>query len=198
MKPIKFAKLLVLGLVLNLAAIGCHKHTQGVTDIPGLTGSGPGTGDLGNGSALSNNPTGGDNLSGVPIPDSTNFTGYARDAEIFKSDTVHFAFDSSVVKDDEKPKAAAVADYLKSHPADAVEIEGHCDERGTEEYNRSLGERRALALREVLMGLDVSGAKIPTISYGKDRPEDQGHDESAWKANRRGVFILLTPPSKVQ
>jgi peptidoglycan-associated lipoprotein len=195
MKSIKFAKLLVLGIVLNLAAIGCHhKHPEDVTKIPGLTGSD--TNGLSNGSTIDTNALSGGNnpYSGTPITDPDKYKNYSRNSEIFKADTIHFAFDSSVVKDDEKPKASAVADYLKSNPSNAVEIEGHCDERGTEEYNRSLGDRRSLALREVLIGLGIDAGKVVTISYGKDKPEDPGHDESAWKQNRRGVFVLLTPP----
>jgi peptidoglycan-associated lipoprotein len=107
---------------------------------------------------------------------------------------VYFDYDSSVIKPSEKSKVAAVADYLKSNSANAVKIEGHCDERGTEEYNRSLGERRALALREELVGLGTDAARVDTISYGKDRPASPGHDEAAWKMNRRGGFIVLTPP----
>jgi len=99
-----------------------------------------------------------------------------------------------VVKSSEKSKAAAVADYLKGNAAAAVKVEGHCDERGTEEYNRSLGERRALACREELIRLGIDANRVDTISYGEDRPADPGHDESAWKKNRRGEFVLLTPP----
>src|SRR5262249_19328595 len=101
---------------------------------------------------------------------------------------------SSVVRPGEKSKISAVADYLKSNQMTAVEIEGNCDERGTEEYNRSLGERRALALREQLIGLGIDASRVDTVSYGKDRPADPGHDEAAWKQNRRGEFVLETPP----
>ena len=78
--------------------------------------------------------------------------------------------------------------------ADAVRVEGNCDERGTEEYNRALGERRALALREELVRLGVDPSRVDTVSYGEDKPVDPGHDESAWRKNRRGDFILLSPP----
>jgi peptidoglycan-associated lipoprotein len=81
--------------------------------------------------------------------------------------------------------------------SDKLLIEGHCDERGTEEYNRALGERRALALREALAKAGVSPDRIRTISYGKDRPVNPGHDESAWAQNRRGEFILLHPKAGV-
>jgi peptidoglycan-associated lipoprotein len=130
-----------------------------------------------------------------PLPDPNERKDWPRDREVFKAYTAHFDFDSSVVKAADKPNVAAVADYLKSNAHDAVEIEGHCDERGTEEYNRSLGERRALALRESLIALGIDPGKIDTISYGKDRPVDPGHDEAAWKQNRRGEFILEKHPA---
>ena len=115
---------------------------------------------------------------------------WPRDREIFKSDTVHFDFDSSVIKSDENAKVSAVADYLKANGQDAVEIEGHCDVRGTEEYNRSLGERRALAVREELIRLGVDASRVDTVSFGEDRPADPGRDESAYRKNRRGEFVL--------
>ena len=77
-----------------------------------------------------------------------------------------------------------------------MRVEGNCDERGTEEYNRALGERRALAVREELIRLGIGPTEVDTISYGKDRPVAQGHDESAWKLNRRDDFIVLSPPAK--
>ncbi len=113
---------------------------------------------------------------------------------MFEADTVYFDFDSSTIKNSEMPKIERVADYFKSNPSHAVKVEGHCDERGTEEYNRSLGERRALAIREHLVRAGIAPNRIETISYGEDRPADPEHNEAAWKKNRRGVFVLLTPP----
>lgn len=194
MKLINFNKLAVLGLVLAMAATGCKHKPPPTTRLPppgGVTGETP---SVGPGGTI---PGAGETTSGTSptgIPQGAGHPGWPENAEIFKSDTVHFAFDSSVIRPEEKSKIAAVADYLKSNPADAVKIEGHCDERGTEEYNRALGERRALALRESVVGLGIDADRVDTISYGKDRPADPGHDESAWKANRRGEFILLTPP----
>jgi peptidoglycan-associated lipoprotein len=116
------------------------------------------------------------------------------DAEVFKAYTVYFDFDSSVLKASEKPKLASVADHLKPNPSCAVRVTGNCDERGTEEYNRSLGERRALAAREELVRLGIDPGRIDTISYGKDKPAVTGTGEAVWKQNRRDEFILLTPP----
>jgi peptidoglycan-associated lipoprotein len=193
MKLTDFTKLLALGLVLTVAAAGCKKRPGQITPLPGSR----------SGAVAEANPapplSGNENLKaentggfGQISPDARK--DWPRDHEIFKSDTVHFDFDSSVVKAGEKSKVSAVADYLKGNAGTAVEIEGHCDERGTEEYNRSLGERRALALREQLVSLGIDANRIDTISYGKDRPADPGHDEAAWKQNRRGDFALETPP----
>jgi peptidoglycan-associated lipoprotein len=198
MKTSPFAKIMPFALVLSLVVSGCHKkHTAGLTPLPGkggMTGENPTPGA--GGRLQGTEPSGisspiSSGLSSVP---AGAFDKYTPNAEIFKSDTVHFDFDSSVVKPDEGSKVAAVADYLKANAGEAVRIEGHCDERGTEEYNRALGERRALALREELARLGLDPMRVDTISFGKDKPEASGHDESAWKQNRRGVFILLTPP----
>jgi peptidoglycan-associated lipoprotein len=113
-----------------------------------------------------------------------------QDRVAFANQTVHFAFDSAAVLTKEEDKLVIVSEKLKSDPSAKLLIEGHCDERGTEEYNRSLGERRALALREALSRAGIDANRIRTISYGKDKPADSGHDESAWNKNRRGEFIL--------
>jgi len=111
------------------------------------------------------------------------------------SDMVHFTYVWSVVRKSEKANVQSVADALGRDASTKLLIEGHCDERGTEEYNRSLGERRALALRQALAKIGVDPSRIRTISYGKDKPVDPGHDESAWAKNRRGDFVLLHPRS---
>src|SRR5213078_2908891 len=99
-----------------------------------------------------------------------NLADYNEDRGALAAQTVHFDFDSSVVKSSEQSKVVAVASALKSDAAAKLLIEGHCDERGTEEYNRALGERRALALREELARLGIDPGRVDTISYGKDRP----------------------------
>ena len=103
---------------------------------------------------------------------------------------VMFDYDSARIKPSESSKLEAVAAFMKSNPGKLV-IEGHCDERGTAEYNRALGERRAIAAREELVKLGVDASRISTISYGKDRPADMGHDESAWAKNRRCEFVVV-------
>ena len=116
-----------------------------------------------------------------------------QDRSALAAYTVHFAFDSAVIRDSEKNNLTQVAAALQSDATANLMIEGDCDERGTEEYNRSLGERRAEAAREALVGMGVDANRIHTISYGKDKPEDPGHDEAAWSKNRRDDFVLLHP-----
>jgi len=109
-----------------------------------------------------------------------------------KMDTVLFDYDSTQIKETERAKLDAVADYLKNTNTRAgVIIEGHCDERGSAEYNMALGERRALAARAYLIGLGVDGSVMQTRSLGKEKPVNPGHDEAAWRENRRDDFIFF-------
>jgi peptidoglycan-associated lipoprotein len=192
MKPTQLAKSLLLALGLTAAALGCHKRPSNVTDLPGYKPEIVGD-PFANAGSDTNLLAGGTNTP-LPMSDPNIRQKWERDHEIFKSDTVHFDYDSSVVKSGEKSKVTAVAIYLKANMADAVEIEGHCDERGTEEYNRSLGDRRALALREALAAQGVDPMRVDTISFGKDRPVDTGKSEAAHRKNRRGEFVLEKHP----
>ena len=128
-----------------------------------------------------------------PMADLGTFEDMLTDRAALANETVYFDFDSSVLKTSEQDKVSAVASALNGNMSNKLLIEGHCDERGTEEYNRSLGERRALALRDALIGDGVSASRIRTLSYGEDRPADLNHDDAAWAKNRRGEFILLLP-----
>jgi len=101
---------------------------------------------------------------------------------------VYFDFDSSVITDDALPIIKAHAEYLASHRERSFTLEGHCDERGTREYNIALGERRADAVRRMLVANGVGDNQIKVVSYGEERPQQLGHNESAWAANRRAVF----------
>jgi len=105
-------------------------------------------------------------------------------------ESIHFDFDKSFIRADAKPTLQAVADYMKKNPDAKLQIEGHCDERGTPEYNFALGERRANAAMKYLVNLGVAGSRITTISYGEEKPADPEHNEAAWAKNRRDVFVL--------
>ena len=131
--------------------------------------------------------------SGFPAEGGPVYENMLMDTNYFTGQTVYFDFDSSTVKADQRAKLEAVGDELKGKPACRVLIDGHCDERGTEEYNRSLGERRALSMREYLIRYGIAQDRVGTRTWGEDRPADLGHDDAAWAKNRRGEFILLLP-----
>lgn len=103
--------------------------------------------------------------------------------------TVYFDFDSDVVHSEDRGTVAGQAKLLTANRGKKVILQGHCDERGTTEYNMALGERRAKAVRDALTAQGVSGSQIKTVSYGESKPAKEGHDESAWKFNRRVEFV---------
>ena len=106
------------------------------------------------------------------------------------TDTIHFATDKSDVDSEAQGVLTAQAKWLVAHPSVRVTVEGHCDERGTREYNLALGDRRATSAKNFLVGHGVPADRINTISYGKERPVATGSDESAWAQNRRAVTVV--------
>jgi peptidoglycan-associated lipoprotein len=190
MKAIKFTSLLIVALALTIGATGCKRKPVGMTDIPGRTQRPvePGMKGIGDGDTVGETPS-----SGIPLS-TLNPGDFNPDRAALEAHTVYFEYDSSVVRSSEKGNVEAVAAYMKSAPAgDALLIEGHCDERGTDEYNRALGERRALALREALVANGVDSQKVTTQSFGRDRPASTGTDEASLSKNRRGEFVVLHP-----
>jgi peptidoglycan-associated lipoprotein len=105
-------------------------------------------------------------------------------------DAVYFEFDSPQLNPSEQGKIDAIVSYLHQNPTLGVIVEGHCDERGSNEYNLALGERRALAVRASMISRGVDGARVQTRSYGEERPVAFGHDEASWRLNRRAEFVL--------
>ncbi len=106
---------------------------------------------------------------------------------------IYFDYDSYALRPDALKSLGVNAEKMKADPANTMfQVEGHCDERGTQEYNMALGEKRALAVREHLIKLGIAGDRIVTISYGKERPVAGGHNEAAWKQNRRAEFNRAT------
>ena len=103
---------------------------------------------------------------------------------------VFYAYDSSELRSDAQTGLQRNADLLRQYASWVITIEGHCDERGTAEYNLALGERRALAARDYLVTLGVPGDRLRTVSYGKEFPFDPGSDEEAWQRNRRAHFVI--------
>jgi peptidoglycan-associated lipoprotein len=105
---------------------------------------------------------------------------------------IFFPLDSAELDDTGRAVATADADVLKKYSTWAITVEGHCDERGTAEYNLALGERRASAVKAYLASLGVSSDRIKTVSYGKEFPFDMGHTEEAWSKNRRGHLVITS------
>jgi peptidoglycan-associated lipoprotein len=104
---------------------------------------------------------------------------------------IYFAFDRYDLSLDAQNRLQTNAEWLQANPGVSVVIEGHCDERGSNEYNLALGERRAAATKEFLVSLGVSAQRLRTISYGEEMPLDPGHSEEAWSKNRRGHFLVV-------
>src|ERR1051325_566201 len=156
MKPFTITNLLVFGLALSLVATGCkHKNTP-VTPLPhpAIVGNGNNIDNVRPFNPVEGIPTGGGELANFD-PDQM-----AQDRTAFAAETVYFDYDSSAIKGSEQSKIAAVASALRSDMAAKLLVEGNCDERGTEEYNRSLGERRALAAREALATVDRKSTSL--------------------------------------
>lgn len=110
-------------------------------------------------------------------------------ADLLSVRRVHFAFDSSAVDDESRAIIEAHAEYLAAHPKIRVQLEGHCDERGTREYNLALGERRAQAVERMMRLLGVSAGNLSSTTYGEEKPLAPEHNESAWRLNRRVEIV---------
>jgi peptidoglycan-associated lipoprotein len=199
MKRAALLNLFIVALALSLGAVGCKRGPKSLTYIPGqgshqLQTPPPSdfSGTFGDDGVVGGDLGGSGGLADRASLQELLATG-EQDRSTFAAQTVYFAFDSSVVRPADVSKVEVVAMHLRSNPGHAVIIEGHCDERGTEEYNRSLGERRALSVRELMVRMGADAGRIHTISYGEDVPVDSGKNEAAWAKNRRGEFVLLRP-----
>jgi peptidoglycan-associated lipoprotein len=104
---------------------------------------------------------------------------------------IYFDYDKALIRDDAKATLDGNASWLKKFRTVKILVEGHCDERGTEEYNLALGEKRAKSAQDYLLSLGVGSERMRIISYGKSQPIDPGHDEGAWQMNRRGQFLVI-------
>ena len=170
--------------------------TDGMTDgkdVPTADGT-DGTGGAGAGA---NANAAGTDMSGIQDENGTPATGlpFDQDPNFVRCtdvafEPVYFGFDASNLQQSEMAKIEAVAAHLKK-TGRVVIVEGNCDERGSNEYNLSLGEIRAIAIRDYLVTLGVDPTKIQTKSYGEEKPAVVGHEEGAWGKNRRGEFAVF-------
>lgn len=158
-----------------LATAGCAKKRPPVLP-PEPVGSGP---------AQTTPDTGGQVQTGI-VPGSRE--DFLRSVT---SDTVHFALDAYDIDSESRAILDTQAQWLQRYPAVRITIEGHCDERGTREYNLALGDRRANAAKNYLAARGIDSSRITTISYGKERPLALGSDEASWAQNRRAVTVTL-------
>jgi peptidoglycan-associated lipoprotein len=160
---------LLLGILLMLGACSSTPETATPPGGPGGPQSLGGPGGIGS-------------RSGLP--------GSQQDLQASAGDRVFFAFDRADISPEAQQTLARQADWLRRYPNVAVTIEGHCDERGTREYNLALGERRAQAVKNVLVATGIPASRISTISYGKERPAVVGSTEEAYAQNRRAVTTV--------
>ena len=116
--------------------------------------------------------------------------GSQQDLAATAGDRIYFAYDKSDISPEARAILTKQSDWLKKNGNVTVTVEGHCDERGTREYNLALGERRATSVKNVLVALGIPANRVSTISYGKERPAVVGSTEAAWAQNRRGVTVV--------
>jgi peptidoglycan-associated lipoprotein len=132
----------------------------------------------------------------LPVPAISEDSIGTRSLEDLNRDSpfmpAFFGLDSSELDDAGRAVVSANADIMKKYPTWAITVEGHCDERGTAEYNLALGERRAVAVKTYLVALGISPDRLRTVSYGKEFPFDMGHTEAAWAKNRRAHFVITS------
>lgn len=129
-------------------------------------------------------------VTSIDTGDSGNGSGYgAAGQKIGALPTIYFEYDSFSLNSAAKEALGMAAQWLKTNASQKIQVEGHCDERGTTEYNLALGERRASSVRDYLTSQGVSAAQVSTISYGEERPAAMGSDEAAWAKNRRAEFV---------
>lgn len=153
-------------MVVMVATVGCKRKTKPGDEMDDTMGVGVALGEP------------------IPIDEFVE----AEDSAIYSD--IYFEYDRSFIKPDAIPTLKAIAEDLASNSGRYLLVEGHCDERGDNEYNLALGERRALRTREYLINLGVDADRIVTISYGEEEPFDPRHNDEAWSLNRRAHFKI--------
>jgi peptidoglycan-associated lipoprotein len=154
---------LILVPLVAVGTVGCHKKAKGPIETTGtgITGEGGG---------------------------GTERAGQVQEAQS-RLQTVYFDYDRFDVRADQQETLRENAKVIQAYPQVNIQIQGHCDERGSEEYNLALGDKRARAAKDFLVNLGISPDRLSTISFGEERPVDPGHDEAAWAKNRRDEFV---------
>jgi peptidoglycan-associated lipoprotein len=169
MKAVKYIPLVAVLSILLFVTFGCKTTTHNTVEGTGTTDVGPGHG-----------------ITDTEIP------GEGLDGTLYGLEDIHFEFDQSSLSPEAQEVLRRNADWLRKNSSVSVEVEGHCDERGTIEYNLALGDRRARSAKDFLVNLGIGAARMRTISYGKEMPLDPGHTEGAWAKNRRAHFTIIS------
>lgn len=183
MSMCNFSRLVVILFVMTLLAAGCAKKP--VPEAPTMSEQ-PAVSEM-----QEQQPAA---IKEEPVDEAAAARAAAEEAEAAARKAasglmrIHFDFDQYLLTSDAKDILAKDADLLKSAPSIKVQIEGHCDERGSDEYNLALGEKRALATKNYLVSLGIAPDRMSVISYGEEMPLDPAHTEAAWAKNRRADF----------
>jgi peptidoglycan-associated lipoprotein len=168
----------------SVAASGSQSVRPTQSTTYRLTANGPGGSETATARVTVTNPP--------PEPPRVQQQRGPTEEEIFAQEvkTIYFDYDKYEIREDQKAALQGNANFLRTHPSMKVVVEGHCDERGSEEYNLGLGDRRANAVKEALGAMGVTGDRVRTLSYGKERPVCTDANEDCWQKNRRGQFVL--------
>jgi len=169
--------------VFGIGAVGACAHQQAAKDATANSGTAQEQ-------AASTNPT----PSTDPLASNRSKAEEQDLSALLQGTLLHFDFDQSSLTAESRSRLQKLADVLREHRTLEVKISGHCDERGTEEYNLALGQQRAGAAKKYLVDLGIEANRIDTISYGKERPLDPRHTEEAWALNRRDEFTAAGGP----
>ena len=127
-----------------------------------------------------------------PTPEEIARQEYLQMKDVFVNEYVYFDFDKYNIRPDMESVMQYKGDFMTKYGNVVVEVQGHCDERGTEAYNMALGDRRANSCRNWLEAAGIMASRLTTVSYGEERPIDMGHDEAAWAKNRRAEFVVIS------
>lgn len=184
----RFGILLVLAAAILVAALGCQKKE--IASGPGYGAANEGSGAAGAGRRAGVGEQDLGSAAGRGLPGGGAASVPASERAAFENEDIYFAFDSAALSQEAQAVLRKKADFLKAHPKVRVTIEGHCDERGTNEYNLALGEARAKAAKAFLVDLGIAAERLATISYGEERPIARGSTEEAWAKNRRAHFVI--------
>jgi peptidoglycan-associated lipoprotein len=173
-RHLRFPFVAVFALCLAVALTSCSKKDV-KEDEPGFSPTDGATAE------------GGDTGTTAPALSAGDASAASPEME-----TVYFGFDSFNLSNEGRNALKKNAQWLSENPSATIQVEGHCDERGTTEYNLALGERRANAAKDYLQKLGVDASRLSVISYGEERALDPGHDEAAWAKNRRASSVILS------